>query len=109
MKKLREFRRTIVIVAAGMTALSAGLVAYDDLRFWATRSEHVEALSQIDQIALRTCNTELSLLYSERRDIQRQLNEAEQKQNWSWVQTLQEQLTQVERQIRQVRQSCGLS
>lgn len=99
----------ITAVGVGLAAISAGVIAYDDLRPYPTRTELRQVGAQIQQVAGRSCKNELSLLKQEKRDIERQIQRAKDQKNVAWERTLHEQMGDVRAEIARVKRECGWS
>ena len=94
-------------VLIGLAAVSSGFAAYDDLRPYPSHFELQQIDEQVKQVAGRSCKNNLSLLKSEKRDIERQLQKAKDQKNTAWQRTLQEQLGDVRAEIDRVKRACG--
>lgn len=118
-KALMAWWRPIAGVLVAITLTAGGVTAWDQLRPYVTVEQgiahavqaqimHKSQEVQIQQLAGRSCETEIKLLLSERRDIQRQLADARSEGNTSWERTMQEQLDEVNEDLAQAKRSCGL-
>lgn len=103
----RKLWGQITVIGAGLAAISAGFIAYDDLRPYPTQGELRSVETQVELVAGRACKNELSLLKQEKRDIERRVQQARDEKNTSWLRTLLEQLGDVRSEIALVKLDCG--
>ncbi len=102
MKNIMKFWKYIVTGSAAMVAVSAAIVAYDDLRPYPTKDEFII-------VAGRSCKNEMSFFQAELRTIKRDIIQAEQERNVRWKNALQEQQEAVRREIERIKRECGWS
>ena len=111
--------RPIAFAFAAVAGIAAGITGWDIIRPWVSVDEGVAFAVQaremhnaqevkLQQLAGRSCETEIKLLLAERRDIQRQLAAAQENGNASWAQTMREQLSDVNEDLAAAKRSCGL-
>ncbi len=90
-----------IVGALGLVvALGAAITAYDEIRPFPTIAEH-------EQVAGRSCKNELSFLKQELRDVDRRISDARAQDNTDWLQTLQEQRSDILETIKMVKHDCG--
>ncbi len=102
MKLIARFWKSIAAVCAGLVILSGGIVAYDEIRPYPTRTE-------FKQVAGRSCKNEMSFLTTELRTINREIVQAQNQGNANWERSLQEQKLAVLAEIERVKRECGWS
>ncbi len=122
--------KPIAFVLTGLAMTAGGVTAWDQLRPYVTVEQgiaqavqaremhdaqafeiqglHKEQEAQLQLLAGRSCEVEIKILLAERRDIQRQLADAEAEGNASWVRTMREQLDEVNEDLASAKRSCGL-
>ncbi len=87
-------------VLGALVLVSASVAAYDKIRPWPTVAEHL-------QVAGRSCENMINSLNTELRDIERRQEDARSENNFSWLQTLNEQHIGIREEIERVKRERG--
>ncbi len=118
LKAIASWWKIILFIAASMGTLAMGVAAWDVLRPWVIPAElatvavqsrelHKAQEAQLQLLAARSCETEIKLILSERRGIQRDLIQAEANKNGRAIQILREQLQAVNEALKKANRRCG--
>jgi len=96
-----------------LVLIASAVNSWDDLRPYFKRSEGVELAGSVENkyksLHDKTCKNELAFYYQQQRDVRRQLAQAEDTKNKSWMRSLTEDNTDLLQEVNRVKRECGWS